>query len=93
MQNNTKAPSYNECLKWLDDIWDNFKSDVLRRSFEWCGIGNTPNNGTMEIKTDALHSALRKILMSKGQTIPNTYSLFFLITCLMFFSLKAIKFY
>ena len=50
MQNNAKAPSYNQCLKWLDDIWDNFNSDTLRRSFECCGIGNTPNNGTMDIK-------------------------------------------
>ena len=73
MQNDAKAPSYNECLKWLDDIWGNFNSDVLRRSFECCGIGNTPNSGTMEMKTDAMHSALRKLLMSKGQTIPNNY--------------------
>jgi len=34
VQNNPKALSYNECLKWLDDFWDNFNSDVLRRSFE-----------------------------------------------------------
>ena len=34
VQNNPKALSYNEYLKWLDDFWDNFNSDVLRRSFE-----------------------------------------------------------
>jgi hypothetical protein len=61
----------NEWLKWLDEIWDNFNSDALRRSFECCGIGITPNNGNMQIKTDVVHSALRKLLLSKDRTIPN----------------------
>ena len=59
-QNNAKAPSYNECLKWLDEIWDNFNSDVLKRSFECCGIGITPNNGNMQIKTDLAKASFVK---------------------------------
>ncbi|RNA22105.1 pogo transposable element with KRAB domain-like [Brachionus plicatilis] len=49
---NTKSPGYVKCITWLSEILRNFDSDLLRASFDYCGI-------TSQYQ---LHSALDHII-------------------------------
>ena len=38
---NTKSPGYETCCKWLDEIWKEFDSDIIKKSFFVCGINES----------------------------------------------------
>ncbi len=35
---NVKSPGFSKCIQWFSDIWENFSGDLIRKSFEKCGI-------------------------------------------------------
>ncbi len=60
---NMKTPGYVLCNKWVSEIWDDFSADLVRKSFEMCGVHNN-HQGLQGLRLDNLHSALRTLLTS-----------------------------
>ncbi|CAF1150281.1 unnamed protein product, partial [Brachionus calyciflorus] len=58
---NPKSPGYSRCIQWLSEIWHEFSSDQIIKSFSSCGIMDQFN----------LHSALSCML--KSNTIITDY--------------------
>ena len=50
-----RSAGYVKVIKWISDIWSDFPSDLIVRSFDSCGITSRNN----------LHFALNKILEEK----------------------------
>ena len=49
---NMRSPGYTTVIQWLSDIWRDFDSNIIRNSFDQCGITSQSN----------LHSALRAVV-------------------------------
>jgi len=65
-----KTPGYELCSKWVSEIWDEFSADLVRKSFEMCGVHNH-HQGLQGLKLDNLHSTL-KSLLSNEEIINNS---------------------
>jgi hypothetical protein len=52
---NMRSPSYATILGWMSEIWAGFSEDLIRASFEECGIVSSQC-------ADPYHSALAKVL-------------------------------
>jgi hypothetical protein len=52
---NRKSPGYANCVSWLSEIWKDFSSAQIRKSFDQCGITSQYD----------LHSSLNHILKTK----------------------------
>lgn len=37
-QGNAKSPGYARCIQWLSEIWKEFDPELIRKSFDSCGI-------------------------------------------------------
>jgi hypothetical protein len=38
---NMRSAGYQKVLSWLANAWDNFKSELIKKSFHCCGIAST----------------------------------------------------
>ena len=57
--NNMRSPGYNQCLKWLVEIWANFDPNLICQSFENCGIrANDIIDGRLMLEMEKIHSML-----------------------------------
>ena len=48
---NMRSPGYTVVIEWLSEIWRDFDSNIIIRSFDYCGITSQTN----------IHCALRSI--------------------------------
>jgi len=58
---NMKTPGYLLCSKWVSQIWEEFPSDLIKKSFQICGIHND-HQGRFDLRVNNLHSTLKQIL-------------------------------
>jgi len=63
---NTKSPGYVKCCEWLNAIWQDFDTYLIKTSFVLCGIEKHEmvNNNVM-VQWNKLHSVLRTMLEHK----------------------------
>jgi hypothetical protein len=54
--NNMRSPGYANVIKWISDVWDEMDENIIRKSFDQCGI--TSDN--------QLHSVLNTILQENS---------------------------
>jgi hypothetical protein len=60
----TNFTGYVLCSTWVSQIWDKFSSDLVRKSFEICGIHNE-HRGILDIRINNFHSTLKHIIKSE----------------------------
>ncbi|CAF1110790.1 unnamed protein product, partial [Brachionus calyciflorus] len=65
-QGNAKSPGYAKCIEWLSQLWVDFKSESIVKSFVDCGINTHRINGEkIEIDFNQLHGPLKEMLKKK----------------------------
>ncbi len=71
---NMKSPGYVLCSSWISEIWQEMSADLIRKSFDLCGVHNNhlTMNFTLSIRMDNLHSTLRTILTTEGSLLQQT---------------------
>ena len=76
VNNNRRSPGYKRALQWLNQIWCDFNPDLIKRSFELCGItehesienhqqSSDRSIYNLEVNVNNLHLSLRHILREK----------------------------
>ena len=62
---NMKSPGYVLCSNWMSEIWRETSGDLIRKSFEICGVHNNhqlDSSNNIQIRLDNLHSTLKTML-------------------------------
>ena len=64
---NARSPGYIKFMLWLNEIWRNFDTQLVKKSFELCSIKKhiIYEENNLSIETDLLHSVLKHLLESK----------------------------
>jgi len=55
--NNMRSPGYVACCIWIQEIWESYECEEIRKSFKYCGIQRHQiSNEKVSIDTSQLHS-------------------------------------
>ncbi|RNA08821.1 hypothetical protein BpHYR1_002756, partial [Brachionus plicatilis] len=67
-----KSPGYAKCVEWLGELWNNFETDLVKKSFASCGIKpHRINQDVIEVDFQELHGPLKE--MVKKKIVINSY--------------------
>ena len=55
---NMKSPGYANFIQWISEIWQEFDSDLIKKSFSLCGITSS--------QTNEYHNQLKHLILNKN---------------------------
>ena len=64
---NMKSPGYVNASNWISQIWEELSQDMVKNSFDICGIhkNHLIDNEEIHIQTNNLHSIIKKMLLEQ----------------------------